>query len=637
MPELIDINQFDSFKKIKDITEDSILEPVIETIKQLNEKTQLEPFIRSSIYDLNDTPHGPAEIVDILTTKISYNENKKYTAIIIKGKSFGTITPRDISHQIFRLRKIDGVEICILAFTGKILDHAKDEFISTCIDIDCDYSIWDCMDLARLFVSEGYICPRDGNIIQGLNCVCGYSPERLELNVLQKEALKELEICHTLNQESGLIVLPTGTGKTRIAAIDAENYDANCVLYMAHAHEILDVAEREFANVFGKDNIARISNISDLKSRKKINLATIQLLHKNLSTINSNFFDYIVIDEFHHAAAQSYRKLIETTQPKFLLGLTATPFRGDRQDILELCNGNYIIDVELRQAIELGILSPYHYIGCFDDVDYTNIEHNGITYDVNDLERALIIPERDEAVIEKWREMANNKPTIGFCCTQLHAERCCTSFNDAGIKSEVYLSYTTIDERDRIVSQLKRGEIKVIFTVDVLNEGADFPFIECLLFLRPTESKRIFFQQLGRGLRRYTGKSKAVVLDFIGNFINAYKIVEYVGLIPSEFEERLSSSTSNYTLKEILNLPLGCDVTFEKKVIDIFCNQIYDPRHATRQNIARILIYRYLQLCQWLGRRATKKDVDRYSFLHSELYEMVFGTWKAFMGKIGDK
>lgn len=120
--------------------------------------------------------------------------------------------------------------------------------------------------------------------------------------------------------------------------------------------------------------------------------------------LKAHNFDYMVVDEFHHAAAKSYRDLIERVRPKFLLGLTATPFRGDRQDIAVLCGGNVLVEYELRNGIELGVLSPYHYFGCFDDIDYSTISHNGTRYDIRDLERALIIPERDAAIIDKWRE-----------------------------------------------------------------------------------------------------------------------------------------------------------------------------------------------------------------------------------------
>jgi superfamily II DNA or RNA helicase len=253
--------------------------------------------------------------------------------------------------------------------------------------------------------------------------------------------------------------------------------------------------------------------------------------------------------------------------------MTATPYRSDHQDIAELCNHNILVDFDLRSGINMGILSPYHYFGCFDDIDYTKVAHNGVRYDIKDLERALIIPERDRAVIAKWRERAEGKPTLAFCCSHKHAKRVAASFIKEGIPAEVYLSDTSLDDRKVVAEKLRKGEIKVVCAVDVLNEGADMPFVECLLFLRPTESQRIFFQQLGRGLRKYVGKPMCTVIDFIGRFKNAYRIVEYQGLLPTDSDEHEIPFASIRSKKQILNLPLGCHVTFDEKVIDIFVSQ----------------------------------------------------------------
>ncbi len=623
MSSLIDIDSFNSFQRIKNVALKDIRKPVLATIRKLNEKTQLEPFVRACIYDLNDTPHGPVEIVDILTTKITYNNQKKYAAFVLKGKSFKTITAQDISHQIYRLRKIDGLDIAILGYTGNILDQPQEEFISTCREIGCDFAIWNDHDFARLFVSEGILCPRDGSIIEGNICQCGYSPEKEELNIFQAEALKELKKAHALKQTSGLIILPTGSGKTRIAAKDVYTFNPERTIYIAHTNEILLSAHKEFAQLYEGGDLQFLTAVN--QEVKKINFATIQFVAQNLKSFGSDLFKYIVIDEFHHAAAKSYLNTIKYFQFNFLLGLTATPFRTDRKDIIELCDKNTIVNYELRDGIETGILSPYHYFGCFDDIDYALIQNNGISYDIRDLEKALIIPERDRAIIKKWREKALNKPTLGFCISINHAERCRDSFNAEGIKSATYTSQTSIEDRSELAERFSKGEIKVLFSVDVLNEGVDFPFVECLLFLRPTESKRIFLQQLGRGLRRYQGKSKTIVLDFIGNFTNAYKIVEYFGLSPSEDEEN-QGIISPQTYKEVFNLPLGCNVTFDDNVLTIFSEQYHKSENITRHNIFRILTQQYVSLCLKLKHRASWREVDKYCIIDSRVYKIMFDS-----------
>jgi superfamily II DNA or RNA helicase len=627
---LIRIDDFDNFREIRGFPAESVSKELQDVVRNLDEREELEPFIRSILFDTSITPHGPAEIVDILTHKVSVKQKTGLAAFIIKGKSFAKVRPVHVAHQIYRLEKIVGLEFSVFVATGVILDGAKEQFCSTAERLGVQYAIFDTIDLARLFVSHGFLCPRDARRIIAGRCQCGYSPKKRIFNVLQRETLKVLTEAHNIGQYAGLVVLPPGTGKTRIAAEDAKKFGVKRVLYIAHTQEILDVAQSEFEAVFNTKEVTRHSKGSTLSDLNKVNIATIQLVHRNLAKICSNTFDYLVMDEFHHAAAKSYRKLIDQVKPTFLLGLTATPFRKDRQDILRLCEQNVLVNFELRIGIETGILSPYHYFGCFDDINYSNIRHNGFRYDIRDLERALVIPERDGAIIRKWKEYAEGKPTLAFCCSHRHAYRVSQSFKGSGIPAEVYLSSTTAHVRDDLINKLQLGDLRVLCVVDIMNEGADLPFIECLLFLRPTESQRIFYQQLGRGLRRYVGKSHCIVIDFIGNFKNAYKVVEFQGLLPFTEDETFVAFSQLHNPKEILNLPLGCEVFFDDRVIDIFARQTLDPAHATRHNIGRILVYQYTKLNRRLGHRPTRKEVDRNLLLSSELYKLVFSSWKNF-------
>ncbi|MCJ7483094.1 MAG: DEAD/DEAH box helicase [Thermodesulfovibrionales bacterium] len=627
---LITFENVDTFRDIKDFPAKSIKPEIINTMRSLDEREEIEPFLRAILADENVTPHGPAEIVDILTHKVIVDHQPQLAAFIIKGRSFPTVRPKHISHQVYRLEKIVDLSFAVLAVTGNILDQAKEEFVSVASRLNCKYLILDARDLARLFVAYGFYCPKDGRRISAGRCRCGYSPRKRLLNILQKQALTELKQAHAIKQKAALVVLPPGTGKTRIAAEDASFFRARSVLYIAHTHEILDIAMSECAAVFGAQSVQKSQTRNDLDHPTKVNLTTIQFLAKHLNHIAAQHYDYIVVDEFHHAAAHTYRKVLDSLKGYFLLGLTATPFRGDRQDIAELCNGNIVVNSELRTGIDNGILAPYHYYGAFDDIDYSAIKCNAISYNIHDLERALVIPARDKAVIKKWRELAEGSPTLAFCCTKHHANRVARSFIEEGIPTEVYLSTTTQDQRRAIVKSFELSKIKVICVVDVINEGADFPFIECLLFLRPTESKRIFLQQLGRGLRRSVGKSHCTVIDFIGNFRNAYRIVEYHGLLPYADETEAVINRTPQNVKELLNLPIGCEVHFDDHVIDIFAQQTLSPRFATRHTIGRILLYQYERLGRRLRRMPTKKDVDHNCMLQSDFYKDVFGSWKIF-------
>lgn len=629
MGKLITIDEFDNFNAVRDFPPQKITEAVIEAVRKLDEREELEPFIRSIFFDPNETPHGPAEIVDIFTHKVIVKKEVGMAAFILKGKSFPKVRPTHVAHQIYRLEKIAGLKFSVFAATGTILDEAKEHFCSTAERLDCRYAIFDVIDLARLFVAYGFFCPKDGTRVSAGRCRCGYSPKNRILNIFQADSLKALENAHRLKQTAGLIVLPPSSGKTRIAAEDAKRFGATSVLYVAHTHEILDVAESEFESVFGNKYVTRHENVSSFAKLNKINISTIQLIQRNVNVLPRDKFDYLVIDEFHHAAAKSYRKLLEKLNCVFLLGLTATPFRGDRQDILELCNDNLLVNFELRTGIDTGILSPYHYFGCFDNIDYSQVRMYGSRYDIRDLEKALIIPDRDSAIINKWSELAEGKPTLAFCCSHRHAHRMAQSFRDNDISAEVYLSTTSKSDRSALIDRMQVGDLNVLLTVDVINEGADFPFIECLLFLRPTESQRIFYQQLGRGLRKHVGKSHCIVIDFIGNFKNAYKIVEYQGLSPFGEETTLSfSETKN--AKEILNLPIGCKVHFDDRIIDIFARQTLDPRIATRHNIGRILVYQYQKLARRLKHLPNRAEINRNLILDSAFYVQVFGSWSKF-------
>lgn len=634
---LFKLNSIDTFTAIRGVSSRSISDPVLATVQSLDEKSELEPWLQSILLDTNNTPHGPAEVVDILTHKLVVKGRDGLAAFILKGRSFPTVRPTHASHQIFRLERIPELNFAILAATGTILDEVKIQFVSTAKRLHTHYCIMDAHDLARLFIAYGFICPRDGEHLRGGRCRCGYSPTIRTSNILQQEATRELVISHSLNQSAGAIVLPTGAGKTRIAAQDADRVNCNRCIYIAHSHEILDSAEDEFLRKFPATEVKRFETPPTAETIRRINLITIQLLARNLAAFAGCQIDYMIIDEFHHAAATSYRRAVDSLHPKFLLGLTATPFRGDRQDVLSICNNNIIICYELRQGIEFGVLCPYHYYGCFDNINYTRITHNGVRYDIHDLERALIVPERDGAIVNKWKEKAQDKATLAFCCSHEHAKRVQHSFNDEGIPAEIYLSETSREDRGEILRRLQCGEIKILCVVDVFNEGVDLPYIECLLFLRPTESKRIFFQQLGRGLRHFVGKEHCVVIDFIGNFRNAYRTVENLGLEPYEYDEGVPAFSSARYAKEVLNLPAGCKVEFDERVISVFGDQTHNPAFATRHNIARILLYQYQRLKKHLGRPPSRLDIDRGCLLDSSFYAQVFGSWATFQQSVNER
>ncbi len=261
-----------------------------------------------------------------------------------------------------------------------------------------------------------------------------------------------------------------------------------------------------------------------------------------------------------------------------------------------------------------GILSPYHYFGCFDDTSIIRRSAVQMVVITSVIWSGRCNPEARPC---DHSEMEGESTRKSNNCVLLHpraARRVAKSFNKSGVPAGVYISETTADERQELLGKLANGDIHVLCTVDVFNEGADLPFVECLLFLRPTESKRIFYQQLGRGLRQYSGKTYCTVIDFIGNFHNAYKIVEYQNLLPFEESDLIPAFRYARTRKDILNLPLNCEVHFEEKVIKVFADQALDPRYATRHNIGRIMLYEYDRLRGHLGQtHPSEKLIVTYS------------------------
>jgi hypothetical protein len=275
-----------------------------------------------------------------------------------------------------------------------------------------------------------------------------------------------------------------------------------------------------------------------------------------------DYFSYVIFDEFHHGAAPSYKAVVDYFKPKFMLGLTATPERTDKKDVIQLLNNNLVFSITTADAIRRGFLVPFTYYGLYDNVDYSRISHNGYKYNIDDLEKSLLIPSRDSAIIEKYKELAPKNKTIGFCVSIKHAERMAKLFTENGICSIAIHSNISLEERSRRIQQYEKGHVECVFVRDIFNEGVDFPETTTLLFLRPTESKVIFQQQLGRGLRLSGSKTNAIVLDFIGNYIGASEIPAILNKICT------SNEKANIGMKPEFVYENGCHVIFSAQAIE---------------------------------------------------------------------
>ena len=335
---------------------------------------------------------------------------------------------------------------------------------------------------------------------------------------------------------------------------------------------------------------------------------------------------YIIVDEFHHAAAESYRRIIDYFEPDFLLGLTATPFRMDNQDIFSLCDDNIIYEISLKQSIERDLLVPFRYYAVYDPTDYDRIEMVNGRYVIEDLERQLSYEERADLILEQYRRLAGER-TLGFCVSIKHAEYMAEYFSANGVVSVAVHSgipgnHCTMD-RNKAIEALEKGEIKVIFAVDIFNEGVDMPSLDTVMFLRPTESYVIFLQQLGRGLRKYPDKEYLTVIDFIGN----YKRAHYIPLLLAG-ENPWAAQPPGSRRVEDYEFPEGCIVNFDLRIIDLF------EELAARDPLPIRMRDTYWRIKQSLGRRPNRLDIYRGSDI--PIREYLKDGWLRFLESVGE-
>ena len=344
----------------------------------------------------------------------------------------------------------------------------------------------------------------------------------------QQQMLDELEAERVVHdRHRNLVVAATGTGKTVIAALD---YRRMCqqagghqprLLFVAHRKEILEQSIRTYREVLGDANFGELYVGGQRPERWSHVFASVQSLTSyGVTDIPSDAYDVVVIDEFHHAEARTYRRLIEHLRPTELLGLTATPERADGTDVRSFFDGRTATELRLWDALGADLLCPFHYFAIADGTDlraitwargrYDERELEGV-FTGNDARARIILKQLQEKVADPRRMRA-----LGFCVSVAHATYMTRVFNEAGIPARLVTGQTTAEDRAAALRELRAATVNVLFTVDVFNEGLDIPDVDTVLFLRPTESSTIFMQQLGRGLRRTHNKAVLTVLDFVG-------------------------------------------------------------------------------------------------------------------------
>jgi superfamily II DNA or RNA helicase len=448
--------------------------------------------------------------------------------------------------------------------------------------------------------------------------------------ILQEEALQALDFYRSQRGwEKGVVVLPTGTGKTILSALDAMRTGKR-VLFLVHRLDILaqSIEAYKFVNPTIRYGILTGDERKD-EHDCDVLFASKDTLRQpsELARFQRDWFDYIIVDEVHHGQSPTYKEVLTYFTPTFMLGMTATPDRTDRKDIFELFDYNKVYEISLSEVIERGFLVPYTYFGLTDNVDYSRIRYENNRYRVNDLERLLIIPERNEAILKEYKSKGNSDKAIGFCVSIKHAERMAEYFKQHGITAAAIHSQSPTREID--LEHFRGNKLQVAFTVDLFNEGMDFPNVRVLLFLRPTESKTVFVQQLGRGLRLCIGKDRVSVLDFIGNYKRANQVRKF--LSKGQYEN-ITEVDGRKRRKIEYTYSTGCEVIFSEEVKEILNHQDAQELGVTKEELKDA----YFALAEMLGRKPSRTDLDKEGDHKSAVYVRTFGSWVAFLREIGE-
>lgn len=391
--------------------------------------------------------------------------------------------------------------------------------------------------------------------------------ETLKPNYMQRKAMKELNRYRVMGMHRALVVAAVGSGKTHLAAFDARNFNPHRLLYIVHEGSILLKSMQTFQDIFGNSVTYGVYNKEHSDIDADFLFAGNIKLSQSLELFHPDDFDYIVLDECHHATAESYRKIINYFKPEFLVGLTATPERMDNEDVFELFDTNVPFELRLRDAIINDLVVPFHYYGIRDslvDYDLSKNQERKMISQLASVEHCAFIKDQIEA------HRGNGKlKALAFCRNITHARMMAEELGE--YYHTAYLTgKNSVGERIRAYNDLQddEKELEILCTVDILNEGVDIPGVNMVLFLRPTESSTIFIQQLGRGLRKYNNKSYVTVLDFIGNsYKRSVQIAFAMGSLSENFvmEKRLMQSLVKDNFSALGLAKYGVHIQFDQE------------------------------------------------------------------------
>ena len=455
----------------------------------------------------------------------------------------------------------------------------------------------------------------------------------------QIEALCALEDVRAEGAEKALVQAATGVGKTYLAAFDSKG--CRTVLFVAHRREILQQAAESFRRVRGSDAYGFFDGDEKCTDEPVI-FASVQTLgnerYLNERYFSPDRFEYLVVDEFHHAVARQYQRIVNYFKPRFMLGLTATPERMDGRSIYEICDYNVAYEVPLKDAINKGMLAPFRYFGIYDSTDYTKARRSGGKYVEEDLDKIYLgNAHRNELVVRHYRKHGSGR-ALGFCSSRAHAAEMARVFRSNGIPAAAVVSGGVgryCMDRGEAIRGLEAGELRVIFSVDMFNEGVDIPDVDMVMFLRPTESPVVFLQQLGRGLRLAPGKEYLTVLDFIGNYEKAGQVRYLLTGTNDVYLAARNGTVPQADAALALDYPDGCQVDFDLELIDLF-DQMERNRAPAKDRIRR----EFLRVEELLEQRPSRMDL--FTCMDDEVYELcrsqtslnIFSNYLGFLNEM---
>lgn len=337
----------------------------------------------------------------------------------------------------------------------------------------------------------------------------------LELKEHQKAALQALQDMRINHETIGLLYHATGTGKTVTAVMDAKSCGGR-TMFLAHTHELVSQAAETFEKLWPEVTVGRVMD-SVKEFDAFVVCGSIQSVALNLEKFKDTDFEYLIIDEAHHASAETYQKVLAYFKPQFALGLTATPERMDDSTAILDIFKKTAHKLDIQTAVEIGELVPVRCIRIHTNIDLTKVRFNSVQYNIRDLESKIYVPERNKLIVDTWMKYVKNRRTVVFCASVKHADEVAALFAMEGVIAFAVSGGMKSSDRQEYLEKFAAGEVKVLCACDLLNEGWDCPQTEVLFMARPTMSKVLYTQQLGRGMRLADGKECLMVFDFVDN------------------------------------------------------------------------------------------------------------------------